>query len=157
MSEAQTTAPVQDAGPDYFGWGRMCEERFKTDQGLEHGFIDKLANSVEDHGFKHMSEPNRKHMIAEKARCLKPVKFQYLHMRNQENGKWEGYYGADWPGEPLRGYRLLHGHEYVLPQGLKDKVDEMGSPKRSGLIDTNGQELMQDGKKEKTHMLVRVD
>lgn len=149
--------PVQDTAPDYRAWGEQYVGKLRTAQGQEHGCIETLANGVPDHGFKGMSEPNRKEMLALKAKALRPVPYTYYHLKNQTNGKWEGWYGVDWPGEPMRCFRLLHGQTYMLPAGLKWKIDEMGSPKRSGLVGPDGVPLAIDGEKEKTHMLVRAD
>lgn len=156
---AAKEAPAVKAEPtaDYFAWGKETEVTYTTGTGETHGFIDSVSNAVADHGFKNMSEPNRRDMLAKKRRALEPVNYTYYHLKNPKNGKIEFWYGADWPGEPQRKFKLLNGHTYRLPRGAKDKLDELGAPQRSGLIGTDGHPLAVDGPKQSTHLLVRAD
>ena len=128
-------------------------EKFKTKQGVEHGMIEQIANSVTDHGYKNLSEKNRKEMLERRKRDLEPVKVRYQNLKDQENGKWEGWYG-DHPGEPLKAFRFIHGQRYTVPRGLARKVNAMGAPIRSGLLDARGNELEKDGEMIRTHQLV---
>lgn len=128
-------------------------KKFVTEKGVEHGLIETIANSVPDHGYKNLNEKNRKEMLERKKTDLEYVDVEYYNLKNQENGKFESPYG-DHPGAPIQFYRLLHGHRYSIPRGLARKINALGAPKRSGLIDVGGRELLMDGKKERTHQVV---
>ena len=148
--------PAAEPANDYYAWGRMTESTLKTSQGHEHGWIETIANAVQGPGFSCLTEANKKEMFHRKGKALKPQKFRYQNLKNTKNTKFEGWYGADWPGEPQRSFRLLHGHIYTLPVGLSWKMDKMGSPKRSGLVDTSGDVIEMDGPLDQTHQLIPV-
>ncbi len=130
-------------------------EKQTTKLGIEHGLIETIANSVPDHGYKNLNDTNRKEMLSRRKRDLEMVKRTYQNLKNQETGKFEGWY-ADHPGEVMRSYRFLHGHTYTMPRGYARKVNAMGAPLRSGLLDSNGNSLEVDGQIDHTHQLVAV-
>ena len=130
-------------------------EKQTTPQGIEHGLIETIANSIPDHGYKNLEDKNRKEMLERKKRDMEVVKRTYQNMKNQEAGKWEGWYG-DHPGEPLRCFRFLHGETYLVPRGLSRKINALGAPVRSGLVGTDGRSLDMDGQIDRTHQLVAV-
>ena len=128
-------------------------KKLRTKNGQEHGLMDSCSNAVLDHGYKNLSEKNRKEMLEKKRRDLELVPCKYQNLKNQENGKWENWYG-DHPGEPLRQFKLLHGFSYVLPRGLAIKINESKVPLQSGLTDIDGNMLNVEGKFDQTHQIV---
>lgn len=130
-------------------------KKFREKSGQEHGLMETLSNAVPDHGFKNLSEKNRKVMLDRKKNDLELVKVRYQNMDNQEYGVWEGSY-CDYPGEPIRMFRFLHGFEYEIPRGLAKKINALGMPIRSDLVDSTGKYYEKEGEIKKTHQLVPV-
>lgn len=131
-------------------------ERLVTENNVEHGLIDTRANAIPDHGYKNLPEPKRKDMLEKKKKDLKLVRAQYHNLKNQENGKYEGWY-IGFAGEPLRWFRFLHGHEYIVPRGCVDEINDLGQPIRSGLLNSQGIPLAKDGQKDRTHLMTIVE
>jgi len=84
------------------------------------------------------------------------VRVRYVNLKNQDTGKWEGAW-YDHPGVPIHKFRFIHDNVYVVPYGLYKKINSMGAPLRSGLIDQNGKQLNVDGKMDRTHQLLIED
>ena len=127
-------------------------EKHVTREGVEHGLVETIANSVPDHGYKNLSEKHRKEMLDKKKNDLELVEIVYHHLKNQDTGKFEGWY-ADHPGTPMYYFRLLYGLKYKIPKGMAKKINNLGAPQRSGLVDSRGNELLRDGVKERTHQV----
>ena len=128
-------------------------KKLRTKNGQEHGLIDSIANAVQDHGYKNLSELNRKEMLSRRKNDLELIPVTYQNLKNQENGKWESPY-ADHPGEPIRLFRFFHGNSYVIPRGLAKKINALKVPVQSGITDLNGNELNVEGKFDQTHQIV---
>jgi hypothetical protein len=128
-------------------------EKKRTEKGIEHGLMEEIANSVPDTGYKNLSEKNRKEMIERRKKDLELISGTYQNLKNQETGKWEGWY-AEYPGVSMKNFRLLHGHTYTIPRGLAKKINNMKVPKRSGLTDGQGNILNIEGQFEQTHQFV---
>ena len=129
-------------------------EALRTESGIEHGCIESIANSVTAHEFKNIKDAKKREQLnKDHKHAMELVEAEYINLSNQENGRFEQWYGGSWPGEPQRKFVCLSGHKYVIPRGLMDQVNnEMGEIQRSGLIGTDGRELIADGaKKIQTH------
>lgn len=124
-----------------------------VDNDIEHGLLEEVGNAIKDDGFKNLSEKHRKEMLEKKKNDLELVDVVYQNLTNPENGKWEGWYG-DYAGVPLRSFRFLHGKRYKIPRGLAKKINDMGAPVRSGLLDSSGRFLEKDGEKIRAHQMV---
>lgn len=127
-------------------------ERLTTPNNVEHGLVLTLANAVQDHGYKNLPDAKRTKMLAKKKHDLELVRVRYHNLKNQENGRYEGWYIGH-PGEPMRKFVLLHEHSYVIPRGCAEEINALGQPVRSGLVGTNGIPLEVDGKKDRTHLV----
>ena len=115
-----------------------------TPDGLEHGLINEVGNSVPDDGFKRFSEKDRPKMEKLKKESERLVKAQYLNKEGPK-GRLERPY-CEWAGQKIQTWRFLHGHTYEVPKGL---VEDVNSPhrrvkKRSGLVGPNGLPLETD-------------
>ena len=109
-----------------------------TTNGLEHGLINTIGNSVPDDGFKRFAEKDRPSMEKKKKEDEKIVKAQYLH-KDGKNERLERPY-ANWAGQPITMWRFLHGETYDVPKGLVEDVNHPSkrTKKRSGLLDAKG-------------------
>jgi hypothetical protein len=133
---------------------------FVTPEGLEHGLINTLGNSVPDDGFKRFAEKDRPKMEKQKKEDERIVEAQYLHkdgIKDNRPERLERPY-MNWAGQPITMWRFLHGHVYKVPKGL---VDDVNSPhkrtkKRTGLIDSKGQPLLSDQVSDPVHRFVAV-
>lgn len=122
-----------------------------TANGLEHGLINTVGNSVPDNGLKRFSEKDRPAMEKKRKEDERIVKAQYFN-KDGAGERLERPYMM-WEGQPITTWRFLHGEIYDVPKGL---VDDVNSPhkrtkKRSGLIGANGQPLETDEFDESQH------
>jgi hypothetical protein len=132
------------------------EMTFRLDNGLEHGLINTVGNSVPDDGFKRFAEKDREEMKKKKKEDERMVQAQYLN-KDGANERLERPY-ANWAGQPITMWRFIHGHTYTVPKGL---IDDVNSPhkrtkKRSGLMDKAGKPLDMDEWAEPHHRFVPV-
>lgn len=131
-------------------------ERQVTESGEEHGMMRVLPNSISDHKYQNLKDPHKAEMNKRHKRAMELVEVEYINLQNQENGRFEGWYGASWPGEPIRKFKCLTGERYVIPRGLMEQVNEdMGYRERTGLVKPDGTELKNDSaKKIQTHRFI---
>ncbi len=124
--------------------------------GLEHGLINTIGNSVPDDGMKRFSEKDRPAMEKKKKEEERIVKAQYLH-KDGKNERLERPY-ANWAGQPITMWRFLHGETYEVPKGLVEDVNNPAkrTRKRSGLMDPKGNPLELDEWDEPLHRFVPV-
>lgn len=124
--------------------------------GLEHGLINTIGNSVADDGMKRFSEKDRPAMEKKKKESERIVKAQYLN-KDGVNERLERPYMM-WAGQPITMWRFLHGEIYEVPKGLVDDVNDPNkrTRKRSGLLDTKGLTLETDQYDEPLHRFVPV-
>lgn len=124
-----------------------------TALGQEHGLLETIANSVLDTGYKNLSEKNRKEMIERRKKDLELTEVRYQNLKNQDNGKWEGWY-AEYPGEPMYNFRMLHDNKYLIPRGLARKINAMKVPQQSGIVSVDGSHYQSQNKFDQTHQVV---
>ena len=87
-----------------------------TTNGLEHGLINTIGNSVPDDGFKRFAEKDRPSMEKKKKEDEKIVKAQYLH-KDGKNERLERPY-ANWAGSGTSSHCFL---SLLLLQGRGEK------------------------------------
>lgn len=131
-------------------------EQMVTAGGEKHGMMRTLPNSNPPNKYGHLQDPHKTEMQKRHKKAMELVDVEYINLTNQENGRFEASYGASFPGEPIRMFKCISGHRYVIPRGLMEQVnEELGYHKRSGLIDTDGKELVNDSaKKIQTHRFI---
>lgn len=134
----------------------LVMEKYVTENNIEHGLVEEFSNAVQDHGYKHLSEKNRKELFEKKKKDLELVKVKYQHLQNQKDGKFEGPY-CDYAGESIKLFRLLSNNVYVMPRGLARKINELGMPRRSEILDGSGMPTTKDGEVEKIHLVSKVE
>lgn len=127
-----------------------------VENGLEHGLINTVGNSVPDDGFKRFSEKDRPTMERLKKHECEKIKARYLHRKGVGERLERPY--ARWSGEPITMWRFLHDHVYMVPRGLVEEVN--GSPglaQRSEVLDANGRPTAKDGAPIKDHQFVPAE
>lgn len=131
-------------------------KKVRSTDGLEHGLINTVGNSVQDDGFKNFAENVREEMKKKKKESERIVKAQYLN-KNGEKERLERPYMM-WAGQPITMWRFLHGEIYDVPKGLVDDVNSeyKRPPKRSGLMGPNGKELEMDVRQDPEHRFVPI-
>jgi hypothetical protein len=127
-----------------------------TANGLEHGLINEVGNSVPDDGMKRFAEKDRPAMEKKKKEDEKIVKAQYLH-KDGKNERLERPY-MKWAGQKISMWRFLHGETYEVPKGLVDDVNDPNkrTRKRSGLVGIDNKPLEMDEYDEPLHRFVPV-
>lgn len=127
-----------------------------TPNGLEHGLINTIGNSVPDDGMKRFSEKDRPNMEKQKKEEERIVKARYLNSRGAHETLEKPY--MHWAGQPITMWRFLHDHVYDVPKGLVDEVNKNpGLPKRSEVLDASGKPTMKDSAPERLHQFVGVE
>lgn len=124
-----------------------------TGNGLEHGLINTIGNSVPDDGLKRFAEKDRPEMEKKKKNDEKIVKFQYLNSRGATE-RYEAPY-CKWAGQPIQMWRLLHGYTYEGPKGMVDEINEMPAPTEfSDLLDAKGNPTVKNVSADKLHRCI---
>lgn len=127
-----------------------------TPGGEKHGMTRSIPNSVQAHNWENLKPAQQAEMKKKQKHAMELVEVEYINLTNQENGRFEAWYGASWPGEPIRKFVCLTGERYVIPRGLMEQVnDELGYHERTGLVKADGTELKADNpKKYQTHRFI---
>lgn len=128
-------------------------EKFVTANGQEHGLLEEVANQITKEAYAKFPEKTRKELEARDKRNAELVKVTYMHRTDEVNGKWEGWDKAR-PGEPLRMFRFFSGHSYIVPRGLKESINKLGTTPLSGILDKNGVPTPKDGSLKRYHLMV---
>lgn len=113
-----------------------------TSQGEQHGLLKVVANSVPNSEGKRFKEKDRTGQAKVREDQSKMVKAVYINKRGNHERLEMNY--CLWDGDPILGYKFIPEQEYEVPKGLIDQVNNKKVTKRSGLLDKNGKELMQD-------------
>lgn len=124
--------------------------------GLQHGLINTVGNSVPDNDFKRFSPKDREKMKKDREESERIVEAQFLHKEGKQERLERPY--MMWEGQPITTWRFIHGHTYFLPKGL---VDDVNSPhkrqkKRTGLLNHKNEPLMSDEWDEPVYRFVPV-
>jgi hypothetical protein len=131
----------------------MVQVVMTTARGEQHGLIKTLPNSVrEDEGLKNMSPEN-------KAKCEKMrkddnrmIKGRYINRTGKHERLTRPYMRH--AGDPIRYYHLIPDHEYELPKGFVDEINQHRMPVRSGKCDANGDNPIGNDTTEIIHEIV---
>lgn len=132
----------------------MTMTDLKPINGERHGHINRVANSVPDNGFQHMTPENKVKAEKMKKEDHRVVKARYLNHRGKHERLTKPY--CRWAGDPIDTYHLIPGQEYSLPKGFVDEVNNSpGLPQRSEILDADGIPTAKD-EAFKIHELVPV-
>ena len=123
-----------------------------TKSGEEHGLVKVLPNSVPDSGMKRFKESDRPHMEKLRKEESKMVTVTYINTKGKNERLPMNY--CRWDGDPLLAYHFIPEHDYEVPKGLVNQVNAKKNPKRSGLMDVNGKELLTDEMEMSEHRFV---
>ncbi len=127
-----------------------------SETGEEHGLIKTVANSVQDNGFKYMTPETKAKAEKLRKEDSKKVKARYINHRGDHERLTKPY--CRWAGDPIHTYHLIPGQVYELPMGLVNEINDPRKklPRRSEILDVNGQPTAKDGASECIHELVPV-
>lgn len=126
-----------------------------TSWGEKHGLINTIANSVPDNDFKHFTAENKEKAKKQRKEESRLVKARYINYRGKHERLTKPY--CRWAGDHIQFWHLIPDHEYELPMGFINEINEAeGIPVRSEILDSNGIPTKKDGKPEKIHQLVPV-
>jgi len=122
-----------------------------TANGIEHGLINTLANSVPFDDFKHAKPEDKEKFRKQQKEDNRLIKAKYIKYKDQEDAFERPY--CKYAGDPIKLYKFLHGEVYDVPKGLVDEVNDISklAPKRSGLNSEDGKELAKDMRGERVH------
>jgi hypothetical protein len=130
--------------------------QIRKKDGLQHGLINTVGNSVTDDAMSKFKEKDRPLMEKKKKDGERIVKAQYLNSRGGEERLERPY--MEWAGQPITMWRFIHGETYDVPKGLVDDVNNPAKrpKKRSGLVDAKGNVLDTDQFEELEHRFVPI-
>lgn len=114
-----------------------------TAAGEQHGLINTQTNSVPFDGFKHMSPEIKAKVEKEKKEDSRLVKAEYMNSRGRHERLTKPY--CRYAGDPILTYHLIPGKVYEVPMGFIKEVNENKMPKRSGLVEVDGEKVNKDG------------
>jgi hypothetical protein len=114
-----------------------------TASGEAHGLINILTNSVENNDFKHMKPDVKVKLEKEKKEDSRVVKAEYLNSRGKHERLTKPY--CRYAGDPIQIWHLIPGRVYEIPMGFIKEVNGNRMPKRSGLLEVDGEKVTKDG------------
>jgi len=114
-----------------------------TASGEMHGLINTLTNSVEFNDFKHMSPATKAKLEKEKKDDARIVKVEYMNRTGRHERLVKPY--CRYAGDPIQIWNFIPGRTYEVPYGLVKEVNEKKMPKRSGLLEVDGEKVTADG------------
>lgn len=114
-----------------------------TATGEQHGLINTLTNSVEFNDFKHMSPATKAKLEKEKKEDARIVKAEYINRTGSHERLTKPY--CRYAGDPIQIWHFIPGRTYDVPYGLVKEVNQVRMPKRSGLMEVDGEKVKADG------------
>jgi hypothetical protein len=114
-----------------------------TASGEAHGLINTLTNSVEFNDFKHMAPHIKAKLEKEKKEDARLVKVEYINRTGRHERLTKPY--CRYAGDPILIYNFIPGRTYEIPYGLVKEVNGVRMPKRSGLMEVDGEKVTKDG------------
>lgn len=114
-----------------------------TASGEVHGLINTLTNSCENNDFKHMTPATKAKLEKEKKEDARIVKMEYINRSGTMERLVKPY--CRYAGDPIQIWNFIPGRKYDVPMGLVKEVNEASMPKRSGLMEVDGEKVQQDG------------
>lgn len=114
-----------------------------TGSGEAHGLINVLTNSVENNDFKHMKPDIKAKLEKEKKEDSRIVKAEYINRTGRHERLVKAY--CRYAGDPIQIWNFIPGRSYDVPYGLVKEINEKRMPKRSGLMEVDGEKVNKDG------------
>lgn len=114
-----------------------------TATGEAHGLINTLTNSCEFNDFKHMTPQTKAKLEKEKKEDAKIVKAEYINRNGSHERLTKPY--CRYAGDPIQMWNFIPGRSYDVPIGLIKEVNQSKMPKRSGLMEVDGEKVRADG------------
>jgi hypothetical protein len=114
-----------------------------TAAGEQHGLINTLTNSVPFDDFKHMAPETKAKVEKEKKEDSRIVKAEYMNSRGRHERLTKPY--CRYQGDPITIWHFIPGKVYEVPLGLVKEVNAKIMPKRSGLVEVDGEKVNKDG------------
>lgn len=114
-----------------------------TASGEAHGLVDVRTNSVEHNDFKYMDPKTKATVEKEKKEDARLVEVEYINRTGRHERLTKPY--CKYPGEPIQMWNFIPGQRYKVPLGLVKEVNEKKMPKRSGLMEVDGEKVNRDG------------
>ena len=125
-----------------------------TASGEQHGLINRVANSVKDEDFKHMTPETKAKAQKQRKEDSRKVKARYENTRGESERLTKPY--CRWAGDPIETWHFIPGEIYDVPMGLVNEVNEKFIPERADKIRKDGTEVKKDGKGEQIHRFVPI-
>lgn len=114
-----------------------------TASGEQHGLINTLTNSVVFDDFKYMAPHIKTQIEKEKKEDARIVKVEYMNSRGRHERLTKPY--CKYAGDPIQIWHFIPGKTYEIPLGLVKEVNASIMPKRSGLVEVDGEKVNKDG------------
>jgi hypothetical protein len=114
-----------------------------TASGELHGLVNTLTNSVQFNDFKHMTPQTKAKLEKEKKEDARTVKVEYINRTGRHERLVKPY--CRYAGDPIQIWNFIPGRTYEVPYGLIKEVNEKKMPKRSGLMEVDGEKVKADG------------
>ncbi len=114
-----------------------------TASGEAHGLIDVKTNSCEDNDFKHFSPAHKEQLKKEKKEDSRLVEVEYMNSRGKHERLTKPY--CRYAGDPIQIWHLIPGKTYKLPMGFVKEINGNTMPRRSGLLEVDGNKVTADG------------
>ena len=128
----------------------------KTANGLSHGLINSIANSVDISLEKKIKSTKKEEYQKVKKYDSEIISARYLNYLGEDDRLEMSY--MKYAGDPITKWRFLNNEVYKVPRGLIKQVNEahkMGK-KRIGLLDKDSNPIEQEQNNEKTHEFVGI-
>ncbi len=114
-----------------------------TASGELHGLINTLTNSVPFDDFKDMTPATKAKLEKEKKEDGRLVKAEYINRTGRHERLIKPY--CRYAGEPILIFNFIPGRIYEVPMGLIKEVNAVRLPKRSGLLEVDGEKVTSSG------------
>jgi hypothetical protein len=114
-----------------------------TASGELHGLINTLTNSVPFDDFKAMAPATKAKLEKEKKEDARIVKMEYINRSGSHERLIKPY--CRYAGEPILIFNFIPGRTYDVPVGLVKEVNQVRLPKRSGLMEVDGEKVTASG------------
>jgi len=114
-----------------------------TAGGEQHGLINTLTNAVPFDDFKNMSPATKAKLEKEKKEDGRMVKAEYINRSGSHERLTKPY--CRYAGEPIQIWHFIPGRTYDVPYGLIKEVNQVRMPKRSGLMEVDGEKVTSSG------------
>lgn len=114
-----------------------------TGSGEEHGLVNTITNSCEDVGFKHCTPQIKAELEKQRKDDARLVDVTLITKGPQTERLDKPY--CRYAGDPIQMYHLIPGRSYKLPYGFVKEVNKDPQPKRSGLMEVDGEKVTKDG------------